>query len=317
MGNNSSCRPGRRAIREEEERQRRAEPRQSSSSAGQQAADRELALSLSRQERRTTSRSSNSRDQYASPPRFEDLFQIGTPSRGNRSRGAQDGGEVAVGLEELFTAIMEAGIEGDTSPGGLMTSRRTRTITSPGGDTITRTSTRNSGGMGAGNMVTTHRIQLGGPGQSQGGLFGRRSQRSQPAAFGGPQVLLHSSGQEEPRLVPLIDLFDGLNMLLMSGIQGRGAPDPQDERYWRQNVQAASPAQINSLPVTQLQQQGGEASAGTSGKACMVCLGDFADGEHVRTLPCKHYYHKDCIDQWLAQNQTCPICKGPISPPRA
>lgn len=51
---------------------------------------------------------------------------------------------------------------------------------------------------------------------------------------------------------------------------------------------------------------------GRENYTCMVCLSDYEDGEELRTLPCFHAYHKDCIDQWLRTNKKCPICKNPI-----
>ncbi|CAD8138434.1 unnamed protein product [Paramecium pentaurelia] len=42
---------------------------------------------------------------------------------------------------------------------------------------------------------------------------------------------------------------------------------------------------------------------------CMICLMDYTDEEIVRTLPCLHYFHCECIDFWLAKSRKCPICK--------
>jgi hypothetical protein len=32
---------------------------------------------------------------------------------------------------------------------------------------------------------------------------------------------------------------------------------------------------------------------------CRICLSEYANGENVKTLPCVHSYHKNCIDKWL------------------
>ena len=45
---------------------------------------------------------------------------------------------------------------------------------------------------------------------------------------------------------------------------------------------------------------------------CCICLDNFEDGDEVRSLPCKHVLHKDCIDPWLETHVTCPMCKDDI-----
>ncbi|KMT18362.1 hypothetical protein BVRB_2g025160 isoform B [Beta vulgaris subsp. vulgaris] len=42
---------------------------------------------------------------------------------------------------------------------------------------------------------------------------------------------------------------------------------------------------------------------------CSVCLEQVNVGELIRSLPCLHQYHANCIDPWLKQQGTCPVCK--------
>ncbi|XP_066993989.2 E3 ubiquitin-protein ligase Arkadia [Anabrus simplex] len=45
---------------------------------------------------------------------------------------------------------------------------------------------------------------------------------------------------------------------------------------------------------------------------CTICLSEFEDNEDVRRLPCMHLFHIECVDQWLATNKRCPICRVDI-----
>jgi hypothetical protein len=42
---------------------------------------------------------------------------------------------------------------------------------------------------------------------------------------------------------------------------------------------------------------------------CCICMSDMEVGTAVRTLPCLHYFHVECIDSWLKVNKVCPIDK--------
>lgn len=37
---------------------------------------------------------------------------------------------------------------------------------------------------------------------------------------------------------------------------------------------------------------------------CRICLSQFESNETLRTLPCLHRFHRDCIDNWI---QVCSI----------
>ncbi|GBG23879.1 E3 ubiquitin-protein ligase RNF149 [Hondaea fermentalgiana] len=46
---------------------------------------------------------------------------------------------------------------------------------------------------------------------------------------------------------------------------------------------------------------------------CAICIVDFEVGDPVRTLPCKHTFHRECIDPWFLSNHTtCPSCRAPF-----
>ncbi|KAL1197050.1 RING-H2 finger protein ATL73 [Cardamine amara subsp. amara] len=43
---------------------------------------------------------------------------------------------------------------------------------------------------------------------------------------------------------------------------------------------------------------------------CLICLGEFVEGETVRVLPkCNHGFHVRCIDTWLMLHSSCPTCR--------
>lgn len=46
---------------------------------------------------------------------------------------------------------------------------------------------------------------------------------------------------------------------------------------------------------------------------CQICFSDYNKGEKLRMLPCFHDYHVKCIDRWLKENASCPICRAEVS----
>ncbi|ERN19196.1 E3 ubiquitin-protein ligase At4g11680 isoform X2 [Amborella trichopoda] len=42
---------------------------------------------------------------------------------------------------------------------------------------------------------------------------------------------------------------------------------------------------------------------------CCICLAKYMDKEELRELPCSHFFHLRCIDQWLKIISCCPLCK--------
>jgi Ring finger domain len=46
-----------------------------------------------------------------------------------------------------------------------------------------------------------------------------------------------------------------------------------------------------------------------SNEECSICLASYESSDILRTLPCCHKFHRDCIDQWMSQSTYCPMCK--------
>eukprot|EP01012_Entosiphon_sulcatum_P000823 TRINITY_DN10144_c0_g1_i1.p1 TRINITY_DN10144_c0_g1~~TRINITY_DN10144_c0_g1_i1.p1 ORF type:complete len:558 (-),score=50.09 TRINITY_DN10144_c0_g1_i1:102-1775(-) len=53
----------------------------------------------------------------------------------------------------------------------------------------------------------------------------------------------------------------------------------------------------------------------TSDSTCCICVSEYEVSEEIRTLPCSHFYHRECVDKWLAENRTCPVCKEDVLGP--
>mmetsp|Transcript_39267 Transcript_39267/g.94439 ORF Transcript_39267/g.94439 Transcript_39267/m.94439 type:complete len:242 (-) Transcript_39267:289-1014(-) len=42
---------------------------------------------------------------------------------------------------------------------------------------------------------------------------------------------------------------------------------------------------------------------------CTFCCEDFALGHEETFLPCQHFFHGKCLEQWLQKRNSCPVCR--------
>ncbi|KAM8786424.1 E3 ubiquitin-protein ligase RNF149 isoform 1-T1 [Rhynchonycteris naso] len=64
---------------------------------------------------------------------------------------------------------------------------------------------------------------------------------------------------------------------------------------------------IDQLPLHTIKH--GEKGIDVGAENCAVCIENFKVKDVVRILPCKHIFHRICIDPWLLDHRTCPMCK--------
>ncbi|XP_054858011.1 E3 ubiquitin-protein ligase RNF43 [Eublepharis macularius] len=80
------------------------------------------------------------------------------------------------------------------------------------------------------------------------------------------------------------------------------------------NVQEETLRAINQLATRRYQARcrqaptGDSASTCSSAPVCAICLEEFSEGQELRIITCFHEFHRWCIDPWLQQHQTCPLC---------
>ncbi|KAI9081829.1 hypothetical protein K1719_036091 [Acacia pycnantha] len=69
----------------------------------------------------------------------------------------------------------------------------------------------------------------------------------------------------------------------------------------------------SSSHATEVKQGNGGIEGNVKGSeeelTCSICLEQVKRGELVRSLPCLHQFHMNCIDPWLRQQAKCPVCK--------
>ncbi|XP_039651189.1 E3 ubiquitin-protein ligase RNF128-like [Perca fluviatilis] len=67
---------------------------------------------------------------------------------------------------------------------------------------------------------------------------------------------------------------------------------------------------IRRLQVRKLKT--GDEETTSESHVCAVCIDSYKAGEVVTVLTCDHIFHKACIEPWLLERRTCPMCKCDI-----
>ncbi|XP_013375816.1 PREDICTED: RING finger protein 215 isoform X1 [Chinchilla lanigera] len=136
--------------------------------------------------------------------------------------------------------------------------------------------------------------------------------------YGGWQDLVCLGGSHAQEQKPLQQLWNAIlmvAMLLCTGLvvqaqrqasrQSQQEPGGQVDLLKRRVVRRLASLKTRRCRLSRAGQ--GLAEPGT--ETCAVCLDYFYNKQWLRVLPCKHEFHRDCVDPWLMLQQTCPLCK--------
>ncbi|KAJ2400663.1 hypothetical protein GGI23_001892 [Coemansia sp. RSA 2559] len=93
---------------------------------------------------------------------------------------------------------------------------------------------------------------------------------------------------------------------------GQGSLDDIITNLMDQAPSANSQPPASDDSIAKLPQRTITADEASAKLDCGICMDEYKAEEVVVELPCKHVYHKDCIEHWLKMNGTCPICRTRI-----
>lgn len=117
-----------------------------------------------------------------------------------------------------------------------------------------------------------------------------------PEAYNSEDFL--SDGDADVNTPYEVGSFDVLEMLLFGGGRGPNRKETIDRTTVTSRYVSPSGNQLNSSHVL---------------TSCNICLSTFEDGENVRTLPCFHLFHMQCVDDWLMNHTNCPACRTELT----
>ncbi|KAF9729337.1 hypothetical protein PMIN06_004435 [Paraphaeosphaeria minitans] len=117
-----------------------------------------------------------------------------------------------------------------------------------------------------------------------------------------------------------MDPFMGLFAALSSGQHGdfvtsQEAMDRIVSQLMEQTATSNAPGPASQADIDALHRKKiTRDMLGDDGNAdCSICMDAVAPEEEVTELPCKHWFHHQCVSAWLKEHDTCPHCRKGIT----
>lgn len=106
-----------------------------------------------------------------------------------------------------------------------------------------------------------------------------------------------------------INLFNALFAALINPSRLNGSNSNQD----RSTGLTTNQIEDNSTVITYNMPDSLDSHPSSS--ICSICTLEYEPNQQVRSLDaCDHAFHTGCIDRWLADHNTCPLCRSSVLP---
>uniref|UniRef100_A0A8D0GA42 RING-type E3 ubiquitin transferase n=1 Tax=Sphenodon punctatus TaxID=8508 RepID=A0A8D0GA42_SPHPU len=100
-----------------------------------------------------------------------------------------------------------------------------------------------------------------------------------------------------------------LAIVLIFIVRTRCQPTRTQDSLQQQTMQAISQLATRRYQTRSRQAPTRDsASSCSSAPICAICLEEFSEGQELRIISCFHEFHRECVDPWLQQHHTCPLC---------
>ncbi|GBN61593.1 hypothetical protein AVEN_128952-1 [Araneus ventricosus] len=106
--------------------------------------------------------------------------------------------------------------------------------------------------------------------------------------------------------------FSRNNIVTENYRKRKHSPDASDERVSSVRAGTDPDTQSASVQEPRASPEDQPASVNTPTEfTCPICLGTVLRLGQTKSLPCSHEFHQSCVDRWLNNKRSCPMCRAP------
>jgi hypothetical protein len=83
--------------------------------------------------------------------------------------------------------------------------------------------------------------------------------------------------------------------------------DDEDEESFNGRSSTTTTTTTRTTTKYKKKYDGGQSSE--EDRECSICLDTIHSAGDARMLVCAHTFHSDCVEEWLARSNVCPLCR--------